>query len=232
MTKRLIWMMTITLTIFLAACGGKSADENENNDGQQEGNNIEFTDEEKANDDQVIVKINGTEIMGKEYNSVYEQTKVRMNQYDQDISDIDLIKEQTLNILIDQELLKQDAKKSGIEVSEEEIEEQLAEITQDSEEQFDAFLEQNHLTKEEFKDQLFYALTQDRYIESVIPKVELTDQEVEDIYEELKKDLDDIPELSEVEENIRREMIMQKEMEELQSKMKELKEKAEIETLI
>lgn len=232
MRKFLMLIVAISLLIGLVACGGKS-DETTNNDEELENETVEFTDDEKVNDDQVVVTINGTDIMGTEYNSIYMQTKVRMHRFRQDVSDLDLLKEQTLNILIDQELLSQDAERIGIEVSDEEVDKQFTDAKEEAgDDQFTTFLEQYQLTEEDFKDQVYFSILHDKYLESEIPKVEVTDEEVEKIYEELKKQNEEFPDFDEIADRLKLELTMQKEQEKLQEKINELRDEAEIEKMI
>jgi|SRR5699024_10066997 len=232
MRKFLMLIVAISLLIGLVACDGKS-DETTNNDEELENETVEFTDDEKVNDDQVVVTINGTDIMGTEYNSIYMQTKVRMHRFRQDVSDLDLLKEQTLNILIDQELLSQDAERIGIEVSDEEVDKQFTDAKEEAgDDQFTTFLEQYQLTEEDFKDQVYFSILHDKYLESEIPKVEVTDEEVKEIYEELKKQNEEFPDFDEIADRLKLELTMQKEQEKLQEKINELRDEAEIEKMI
>lgn len=231
-------LMVISLAIVLAACGNKGADDegNEEADTQsvEQANNqeIEFSDEEKVSEDKVVANINDVELTGEMYNLIYVQTKIQLNQFGQDISDVDQVKELAIDGLINQEIIKQDAKRAGIHVSEEELISEFEAIKSDNEDQFHAFLERYHLTEEAFKDQLQFALTHDKYIESELPPIEITDEEVEEVYHELKEDNQEIADLESVEEQLKRELMIQKEQEKLQERLEELKDQATIEKLI
>lgn len=224
-------IMALGLSVVLVACGGKSEGQEDND--AQEIETVEFTEEETVSNDQVVATINGNEIKGEEYNLIYAQTKVRLHQYRQDISDLDMLKEQTLNILIDQELLRQDAERAGIEVSAEEVEGQFDEAKEEiSEEQFTAFLDQYRLTEEEFKNQLYFSIMHDKYLELEIPEAEISDEEVKEVYEELKEQNEEFPDFEEVEERLKQELAMQQEQEELQDRINELRDEAEIDKII
>lgn len=231
MRKLLMSIMALGLSVVLVACGGKSEGQEDND--AQEIETVEFTEEETVSNDQVVATINGNEIKGEEYNLIYAQTKVRLHQYRQDISDLDMLKEQTLNILIDQELLRQDAERAGIEVSAEEVEGQFDEAKEEiSEEQFTAFLDQYRLTEEEFKNQLYFSIMHDKYLELEIPEAEISDEEVKEVYEELKEQNEEFPDFEEVEERLKQELAMQQEQEELQDRINELRDEAEIDKII
>src|SRR5690625_2358836 len=135
--KKFLQMLAvlITLSIVLSACGGK--DNNENDD------EITFSDHEFVDDEQVVVTVNDIEIFGLEYNYNYMFNKVQMHQFRQDTSDLDTIKTQTLDGMIDQEILTQEAEKAGIEVSDEVVDEQIDLIKEEAgDETFHAYLDQ------------------------------------------------------------------------------------------
>src|SRR5699024_6440005 len=82
--------------------------------------------EELVADDEVVATVNETEIMGSKYNPAYRERKELENLStgpDQEI-DKEQIKEITLEGLIGQELINQEAKELGIEVTDEDIEEE------------------------------------------------------------------------------------------------------------
>lgn len=223
MRKTFMRIVVFSLVVFLVACGSKT----------EEKESLEFTDEEIVKDDQIVATINGTEITGEEYNSIYVQTKVRLHQYRQDVSDLDFLKERTLNTLIDQELLRQDARRIGISVSEEEVQNRFTEAKEEvSEEQFSSFLEQNQLTETEFKDQLYLAILHEKYLQSEMPKIEITEEEIKELYEEKKDENKNFPDYEDIAEMLKQEIMMQKEQAAFQGKIEQLRKNAEIEIMI
>lgn len=229
MRKFLLIIGTLSLALLLVACGN-SDEEVENNNAQEE-DPVEFSDEELVDEDEIVLTINETEITGEQYNSLYVQHKIRLHQYRQDISDLEALKEQTLEMLIDQELLKQDAEKAGITVTPEELDEEFTSIKDEvTTEQFIVFLEDNQMTEEDFKEQLHFSLLYDKYVAETIPEIEVSDAEVEEVYQELKGEDEDFPELEEVAEFLKVELAMQKEYEYVEDKLAQLREEAEIET--
>src|SRR5699024_5800277 len=120
MKKILMLLMALSLAAVLAACNNDdAADKKGNSDKQTEQEapkEVKISDDEKVKDDKVVAKINDTDIKGEQYNESYAQTKAMLSlQFGQDVSDKKKVKDQTMSILIQQELLKQDAKKQGIE---------------------------------------------------------------------------------------------------------------------
>ncbi len=239
MKKQLLLVFSLLLALVLVACSDDkeegSKDNNTDKDTEeQEQTEVEITEEEQADDDAVVVNVNGSELLGDKYNNIYKQLKTMLHMYGQDTSDVDNLKEETVSILVEQELIRQDAKENGIEVTEEEAQEEIDTIIEENgEEAIDTMLEQYELTEEEFRAQLIDDLTTVKYIEDQF-EVEVTDEEIEEQYDLLKEqqDEEEIGELAEYEELIRQKISEQKQGELLDGRIADLKEEAEIETLI
>ncbi|WP_164670900.1 SurA N-terminal domain-containing protein [Virgibacillus doumboii] len=243
MKKFIMLLMAVSLAAVLAACNGDDSAENkeDNKDKQAEqaSKPVEITDEEKVKEDKVVVKINGNDIKGKEYNDAYAQTKGMMSQYNQDVSDKKKLKDQTLNMIIQQELLKQDAKKQGIEVTDKEVKSEFDKVKSQNKEQFESTLKQLHLTEEAYKDQLAFSLTLEKYVDSQL-NTKVTDKEIQSYYDQLKKQNEaasedkkqEMPKLEEIKDQIKSQLIKQKENQQLQAKIQKLKDQAEIKKMI
>lgn len=217
------------VALLLTACGSDDTDEQSDGNGQ---GTFEITEDEKIADDEVVLNINGTDVMGDRYNLAYLQTKAQLFQFGEDTSDRESLKELALNALVEQQLLEQDADEKGVEVSEEEIESEFESIKSDDEEHFESFLEEYHFTEDTFKMQLSFAMLYDKYIESVFPNIEVSDEEIEDVYNDLKSENEDIADLEDIKDFLRAELTHRKEGEKMQERIEELKEEADIETKI
>ncbi|MFC2947872.1 SurA N-terminal domain-containing protein [Virgibacillus sediminis] len=236
MKKLLMFTLALLTTAVLAACGGDDSakegnQETPDNPSEQAQESVEVTEEEKVGEDESVVKVNDSEVTGEKYNPIYLQVKTTMQQSGEDISDKEKIKDLTLDLLVEQELILQDAERAGIEVTEEEVEQEYANIKEQSGDQLPAMLEQFQLTEEQFKSQLSDDLVTTKYMESELD-VEVTDEEVEEMYNQLKGQNEDVGELKELEEPIRQQLRSQKEQEQLMTKVEELKKEADVETLI
>ncbi|WP_373895007.1 SurA N-terminal domain-containing protein [Virgibacillus sp. CBA3643] len=241
MKKFIILALALSLAIVLAACGGddSSSEESEgsNSDNTEEQGQpsaqepIEFTDEEKIDEDESVADVNGTEIKGSEYNALYPQVKMSLQQGGQASGEQDQVKEHTVNMLIEQELINQAAEEQGVEVTDEEVQSEFDMMEEQAGDQLASVLDQFHLTEEAFKRQLNDNLLTTKYMESEFD-IEVTDEEVEEHYNQLAEQNDEVGELEEVEEPIREQLTLTKSQEELQAKLEELKEQAEVETLV
>lgn len=250
MKKIIMLVMAVALAAVLAACNGDddSADKKENNDKKDEPQSeqasgdkkVEITDDEKVKKDKVVLQINDTKVKGEEYNESYVQTKSMLSvNYGQDVSDKEKMKEQTVNVIIQQELLKQDANKQGIEVTDKEVNSEYKKAKAQNKEQFKSSLEKLNFTEESYKEQLAFELTLQKYIDSEL-EVNVTDKEVESYYEQMKKQNEaapddkkqEIPKLKEIKDKVKQKLAQQKEQQQLQAKVKQLKDKAEIKNKI
>ncbi|MGY0693602.1 SurA N-terminal domain-containing protein [Virgibacillus sp. FSP13] len=236
MKKFIMLALALCIATVLAACGDDSdsakKNDDETNTEEQANQKVKITDEEKVNNDDVVAQINGTDVKGDQYNDIYAQTKTLMNQFGEDVSDQDKLKEQAMNVLVQQELLKQDAKKQGITVSDKEIESELDKMKSAGKDKFSQVLEQYNLTEESYKEQLAFELTLREYIDQEITGTEVTEEEIKSYYDKLKEQSEDVPKLKKVKDQIKSQLTTQKENEKVQAKVNELKEDAEIKNMI
>ncbi|GAB3790974.1 SurA N-terminal domain-containing protein [Virgibacillus kimchii] len=229
MKKLFILSILISLSVIVAACG---------NDEEETGNpeapvdeQVDISEDERVSPDTLVATVNGDEIKGDRYNPIYTQVKMQMAQFGEDASDLDLLREQTLNVLVEQQLISQDAEMVGIEVTEDEVENEFNELKEQNEEQLSIVLEEFNLTEEEFKTQLRDDLITEEYINSELD-IEVSDEEVEEFYEQMREENEDIEELDELEALIRAQLENQKTQEQLPVKLEELRENADIEHMI
>ncbi|MBS3681471.1 SurA N-terminal domain-containing protein [Ornithinibacillus massiliensis] len=225
MKKLILSFMMIGLIAILAACGDKEEKAQETVQPQD----ITMEEDEKVADDDVVISINDTEVSGDHYNTIYLQTKIRASQFGQDIEDKENIKEITLNEIIAQELIKQEAERLGIEVSEENVQEELDTLKSENEEQFEAYLETYNLTEDSLKEQIRFSQILSQFIEEEIEIAEVTEDDIKETYDQLKKDMENIMEFEQAEPIIEQQLTQQREADALQAKVEELMDDANIE---
>lgn len=228
------WILALVLavgTVGLAACG----DDEPAEDTQPETETsepVKLTDEEKMDEEEVVAVVNGTELTGNKYNPLYLQVKMLNQQFGQGDNEPETVKEQTMIILIEQELIRQDAEEQNIEVADQEAEDELkALIAEVGEEDYESVLEENEMTEEEFKKQIKDDLITQKYMDEQFD-TDVSKEEIQKNYDTLKEENEELGELEDVEDQIRELVAQEKETEQLQERLEELKEKAEIEELI
>ncbi|HLS23792.1 MAG TPA: SurA N-terminal domain-containing protein [Pseudogracilibacillus sp.] len=222
--KFLLVFTTILMSVLLVACGGNKEE------AAPEVPQVEISDEEKFAEDEVIVTVNDEDVTGRTYNLVYSQLKLEAVQTGQDLSDEE-IKELTIESIIDRQLLMQKAKEEGIVVTEEEVAEELEQIKAENEEGIQTILEQYQITEDLLQHQLVYEFTYEQYVDETID-IELTKEEVEEIYKEMKEENEDLPDLMEVYDTFKNQLESIRKGEELQSRIEKFKGESTIETHI
>ncbi|HLQ74623.1 MAG TPA: SurA N-terminal domain-containing protein [Alloiococcus sp.] len=218
--------------LVVSACGDKEDEAEET----QTPEPVEISEEELVDDKEVVATVNETEILGSQYNPAYRERKELENFNVESAKDIetDKVKEITLEGLIGQELINQESKKLDIEVTDEEVQEEVEILESQEGDVLASLLEQFDWTQEDLEAQIRQDLTNNRYIEKTID-VEVTDEEAKKEYERVKEETEDketVPDYDEVADNVKLQMTQQKQNEELQKHIDKFKEEADIETLI
>lgn len=248
MKKIILLVLAISLATILAACSddSDSASNDKNKDKKSEdtaqekpeSKDVKVTDKEKVDNDKVVSKVNGEDIKGKEYNSLYAQIKLSMNENGQDVSDLKKVKKEALGYIVEQEVLRQDAKEKGIEVTDKEVQKQLDTMKSQNADQFKSVLEQYDTTENSFKEQLEFKLILQKYMKKEVKAEKVTDKEVQSYYDKLKKqskgseDSKKLPELDKIKDQIKGQIKQQKQAMQLQAKVEKLKKNAEIKHMI
>lgn len=225
MKKYIAGLSILLVAIFLVACGDNN-DENASNGAAQEVEQVEISDDEKVPDDDVVAVINDEDVAGETYNVIYAQLKSFANQSGQDVDQKE-IQELTMDSLVDRIVLLQYAKDEGIEVSEKEAEDEIDTIKSENEDNYKNILDQFQMSEDGFKEQLRFELTLDKFKEKKIDE-DVSDEEVQEAYDELAEENEDVPELDEVEDQLKASLLDQKTNEALQKKIDKVKEDAEI----
>ncbi|MRH41939.1 hypothetical protein GH741_04530 [Aquibacillus halophilus] len=247
----LLMIVVLFLSIFLVACSDQEETEQENTDENteeatsdteettpdtEEEATPDVPEAETVDEDTIVATVNGEEINGSKYNQMYNQTLLMFQQYGQEASDAAQVKEQTINSLIEQELLLQEAESKGIEASSSDVNENLEEIKSQFEtnEEFEQQLEQLKLTEQSLKEQLAYEIKLNQYIEQEITGTEVTEEEVQEYYDQLvsQQGEGEAPPFEEVQQQLKEQLVQQKERSQLGTLIESLKEQSEIETLI
>lgn len=240
MKKMMLLVLALSLATILAACGDDSASEKSNDKKTEKTEEaaqtvkVKVTDKEKVDKEKVVVDINGKKIKGTTYNTMYTLNKIAMSQYGQDVSDTEKIKKDTLQILVKQELLNQEAKELGIKVTEKEVASKFKSIKSQNGKQFSDILKKYNISEGAYKDQLSYGLLQQKFIKEEIKAGKVTDKEVQAFYDKLKEQSKskEVPKLKDVKEQIKTKLQQQKEKQQLQTKVEQLKKNAEIKHMI
>lgn len=232
----------VLLSLILAACGGEDEavlefEEPEEiievPDFSEETPEVEaiVSEDELVDLDQVVVVVNGEEVLGDRYNLVYFETKNSLIQSEQLPEDLAAVRESAMLDLIKQTLLAQDAAVRGIVVTEREAEAifQDTKAQFDSEEEFYQILEQLPFTEEVFREILEKSLLQQYYINDQFSDISVTSDDVEAFYAILSEQMEEAPALEEIRTEIRNQLLQTEIQMALNDRLNQLIREAEIE---
>ena len=252
MTKKNILLMGIVvLSIFtLVACGGNGDDEAvEENGSSEEQTEIEAPEAlnlEGFNVDDAIVIVNGEEITRGDYEAQFERTKQMVSgQYGIDLDDessamfLPELQHQTMENLIGQRVLTQEAESKGLEVSEEKLDENIAMLVQQfgGQEGFEEALEADNLTEEDLEQLLYEELMISQLLDAELDfeGIEVSEEEIEEFYAQYETSMEqqgqEVQPLEEIEELIIQQLQQQKAEEEQRAYVSALIDDSDIERL-
>ncbi|MEA3514730.1 MAG: peptidylprolyl isomerase [Nanoarchaeota archaeon] len=175
-TKMLAIFLILIASLALAGCSAKDL-------------TGRFVEENEGTGSGIVALVNGEEIYEDYMERQYEIISVNYQTYGMELSKIDLLK----NALIPQMILVQEAKKEGIEVTDEEVTEfvdtEMAKIMESMpEEELLTQLNSMGITLEELKSDNALAYRTQLYIQRLLEKsvwsgIEVSDKEVQDYYD-------------------------------------------------
>lgn len=228
------------LSIGLMACNGQEQENAETNiDGEANGEIPSIEEIIDINNlPDPVATVNAESIDKETYVMVLEQQIMTMAQYGISLEGeegeqmISLIEEQTIEQLINEQLLQQAATEKEIEVSEEEIDEELAFIVAQfsSEEELMGALEEGGSSMDELREEIEHYVRQQKYVEEETEAINVTEEEIQARYEEEKQyyEEDELPTFEELQSNIEQRLIAEKEQEQLEVLFEKLREEGDI----
>ncbi len=247
------------MAVVLAACGGNEESKEANNDDkaktaetdqqkeqqkqleEQQKEMQKKLEEQQVDEKKTVAIVNDKEILGSDYNSVLLSTQGQMQQMGQDPSSKEAaqqVKKQTIDSLVGQSLLLQEADKKGYKASDEEIKKQLDETKKQfkTEKEFESALKQSGMDMKTLETQIADDIKFRQYIEKELPADKVTDEEIQQSYDQYakqgKSSGQKVPKLEEVKPQIEQSLQQQKQQEKLAQQVEELKKNAKIEIKI
>ncbi|WP_099364189.1 SurA N-terminal domain-containing protein [Fredinandcohnia onubensis] len=251
MKKLMFTLITGLMVVVLAACGGnEERTEAKNNDKtkteetepQQQMEEMQKKLEAQQIDEKKTVAIvNDTKILGSDYNGILSSIQGQMQQMGQDPTSkeaAEQVKKQTIDSLVGQTLLLQEADKKSYKVSEADIKKRLDEVKKQfkTEKEFESALKKSGMDMKTLETQIADGLKLNQYVEKEIPTGKITDEEIQKTYnqyaEQGKTTGQEIPKLEEVKPQIEQSLQQQKQQEKLAQHVEELKKNAKIDIKI
>ncbi|MGM0920597.1 MAG: SurA N-terminal domain-containing protein [Bacillota bacterium] len=251
MKKVMLPLITGLMAVVLAACGGneeskeaknddkaKTAETDQQKDQQKQMEEMQKKLEaQQVDEKKTVALVNDEKILGSDYNSVLQSTQGQMQQMGQDPTSkeaAEQVKKQTLDSLVGQTLLLQEANKKGYKASDEDIKKQLDETKKQfkTEKEFEAALKKSGMDMKTLEAQIADDIKFRQYVEKEVPAGEISDEEIQKTYDQYaeqgKSSGQEVPKLEEVKPQIEQSLQQQKQQEQLAQKVEELKKNAKI----
>ncbi|VEF49005.1 putative lipoprotein [Bacillus freudenreichii] len=252
MKKMMFTLITGLMAVVLAACGGNEESKETKNDNktktaetdQQKKQMEEMQkklDAQQIDEKKTVAIVNDKEILGSDYNSALTSTQGQMLQMGQDPTSKEAakqVKNQTIDSLVGQTLLLQEADKKGYKVQEADINKHLDEmkIQFKTEEEFRAALKKSGMDMKTLETQIADDIKIKQYVEKEVPAGEITDKEIQKTYDEYaeqeKSAGQEVPKLAEVKPQIEQSLRQQKQQKSIVQQVNELKKSAKIDIKI
>jgi hypothetical protein len=200
----------------------------------------DFSPQENGEDNDVVAIVNGEEISRSDLNDFEMQTAAEMGLDASSLGEEEKeqVQSQAIEGLISRTLLYQEARNSEIEAPEDQIDEQVEETKSqfESDEEFEDALENEGITEEELRSRIGFNVILQSYIDRELDfsSVKIEESEVEEMYNQVVSEQGEeaVPPLEEVYEQVESMLTQQKQEEELEKHIENLKEEADIEILI
>lgn len=229
------------LALGLAACND---DKKEDANGQDDFAAFEEMqkelDKQKIDKDKIVAIVNDEELDGDSYNVVLQNLQAQAQQNGLDPTSkefVEELKNQTLDTLVNQTLILQQAKAEKIEVPEEEIENEYSMLVLQfgDEDTLTEALKEEGMDTDALKEQITNSILFQKYQDQVAPIEEATEDEVKGYYEDVAaqaEEGEELPPFEEVSENIKAILENGQQQEKLMAHLEELKKDAKIELKI
>lgn len=147
---------------------------------------------EKADTGKPVIKVNDSVITRKMIDSSIKKESAMLGNLDAEKDEDKFLyliyKNKTVNDLIIKELLRQEAVKRNITVSEEEIDDKIQKLTEQvgGKSKFDSYFSANKINKKDFRKKIEFDLLNDKIVEDLAGKKAPDEKEIKAFYEKNK----------------------------------------------
>lgn len=197
-TRHALGLTLAAAMLSLTACGGgdggdAAADSSETSSAEQsEQSGADAADLEGIPD--VVAEVNGEEVTKEEFAPIYQaqlQQATMQAQMSGEKPDEDALKEQTADDLVDTELLAQEAESRGIEVTDQDVDDELASIAEDNQmgstDELMKALEQQGTTEDQARAQLETQVMIEQLVADEAGPAKTTEKELRALYRQAKE---------------------------------------------
>lgn len=177
--KRLSAVALLGATL-LAACGGSTATPSANFTPAAPSETGGVESDQPANQEQdAVATVNGVPILAEAYNRELARFEAGRAALGFEVSDEAAYRQQVLDLLIENELIRQAAVERGISISEEQIDVEVSSVVDEfGQEYFDSWLQTNYYTLDEFREETRLGLLTDQLLPQVLDAVPTSAEQV------------------------------------------------------
>lgn len=247
-------LIACLLSVGLAACSSNDAKQDKQNDSA---NSKETTqadqkeqqkqmeemqkklDAQKIDDQKVVATVNKDKITGSEYNSALSTIQGQLQQSGQDPTSKEgakAVKKQTIDALVGQELILQDAEKKGYKASDKQVDKQLKEEKKQFKDnaQFEEALKKSGLTMDQLKSDIADSIKYSQYVDKEIKSASVSEKDVKAYYDQYADQMkkQKAPDFKDVKSQIKKQLESQEKQKEVQKEIDQLKKAAKIDVSI
>jgi hypothetical protein len=257
-SKWTLAMLAGIISIGLAACGDNSENSKEADKEDSKQEQTEQTEEQTAQMEEMqkkmekqhvdekatVAVVNDEDIKGDAYNALLSDSQMRYQQMGQDPTSDEVaaqLKESTIDSLIGQTLLLQEADKKGYKATDEEIQKELDTIkaNYEDEAQFEETLKSSGLSVDELKGEIANNIKYTAFVDKELTIEEVKEEDVKAYYDKFAEQSSSseeaeakVPEYEEIKDRIKQQLEQQKTQEVLTAEVERLKKDASIEVKI
>lgn len=190
--------------------------------------------EQNKNKEDLVATVDGEGISKQQYEKELEATKASYEQQGMPADQMDSkmkaeLEKSVLDQMVNAELLLQTAEKDGISVDQKEMDTELENIKSnfENDKQFEEALKKNKLTESDLKEQMKKQMMVTKYLDSKIGKVEVTEQEVQSLYDQYKQQAESQKqkpeELAKIKPQLEQQVLTQKKQEKTSKLVEEIR---------
>ncbi|MFS0656889.1 SurA N-terminal domain-containing protein [Bacillus sp. 179-C3.3 HS] len=198
-------------------------------------------DAQKIDDQKIVATVNKDKITGSEYNSALSTIQGQFQQAGQDPTSKEgakQVKKQTIDALVGQQLILQDAEKKGFKASDKQVDKQLAEEKKQFKDnaQFEEALKKSGLTINQLKGDIADSIKYSQYVDKEIKAPSVSEQDVKAYYDQyadqMKKQKQKAPDYKDIKSQIKKQLELQEKQQFIQTEIEKLKKSAKIKVSI
>ncbi len=203
---------------------------------QSSGTPTNEVEQDSPTQQQVAAEVDGVAISMDRVNALHNQLLTSNPNLEQTEENKQLAKQQALTNLINQELIFQAAQSENITVSQEEVDQQFETIKGrfENEQAFNQTLAQNNTDVASLKTNISRELAIEKYVEANVDtgSISVSDQEIEQFYNQLASGQENAPTLEDVRGQIEAQIRQQKINQKINELINNLKQQADIQIYI